>query len=162
MKGLFGPQSSWEPTGWEQLIYLVSMFEWYWFCEINLKVSLPFILLRSISILVLLASKLVHVLSLLLYAGCLTLLPLPIWRIAWRISGNMSVRSINRNSISLCFVLFCFVFWDRVSLCSPGCPGTHFVDQAGLELRNPPASASRVLGLKACATMPGSLFHSKC
>jgi hypothetical protein len=31
---------------------------------------------------------------------------------------------------------------DRVSLCSPGCPGTHFVDQAGLELRNPPASAS--------------------
>jgi hypothetical protein len=24
----------------------------------------------------------------------------------------------------------------------PGCPGTHFVDQAGLELRNPPASAS--------------------
>jgi hypothetical protein len=23
---------------------------------------------------------------------------------------------------------------DRVSLCSPGCPGTHFVDQTGLEL----------------------------
>ena len=23
---------------------------------------------------------------------------------------------------------------DRVSLCSPGCPGTHSVDQAGLEL----------------------------
>jgi hypothetical protein len=43
-------------------------------------------------------------------------------------------------------------FWDRVSLYSPGCPGTHFVDQAGLELRNPPASASRVLGLKVCAT----------
>jgi hypothetical protein len=41
---------------------------------------------------------------------------------------------------------------DRVSLCSPGCPGTHFVDQAGLKLRNPPASASQVLGLKACAT----------
>jgi hypothetical protein len=44
---------------------------------------------------------------------------------------------------------------DRVSLCSPGCPGTHSVDQAGLELRNSPASASLVLGLKACATMPG-------
>jgi hypothetical protein len=43
-------------------------------------------------------------------------------------------------------------FRDRVSLCSPGCPGTHFVDQVGLELRNSPASASRVLGLKACAT----------
>jgi hypothetical protein len=49
------------------------------------------------------------------------------------------------------------VFQDRVSLYSPGCPGTHFVDQAGLELRNPPASASQVLGLKACATMPGQL-----
>jgi hypothetical protein len=54
-----------------------------------------------------------------------------------------------------CFVLFCFVFRDRVSLYSPGCPGTHSVDQAGLELRNPPASASRVMGLKACATLPG-------
>jgi hypothetical protein len=46
------------------------------------------------------------------------------------------------------------VFRDRVSLRSPGCPGTHFVDQAGLELRNPPASASPVLRLKACATTP--------
>ena len=54
------------------------------------------------------------------------------------------------------FFLFFFVFFlffrDRVSLYSPGCPGPHFVDQAGLELRNPPASASQVLGLKACAT----------
>ncbi|GAB1292261.1 Ras GTPase-activating-like protein IQGAP1 [Apodemus speciosus] len=41
---------------------------------------------------------------------------------------------------------------NRVSLYCPGCPGTHSVDQAGLELRNPPASASQVLGLKACAT----------
>jgi hypothetical protein len=49
---------------------------------------------------------------------------------------------------------FLFCFGDRVSLCSPGYPGTHFVDQAGLELRNPPASASQVLGLKACATTP--------
>ena len=58
----------------------------------------------------------------------------------------------------LCFCFFCFcfffflVFRDRVSLCSPGCPGTHSVDQAGLELRDPPASASQVLGLKVCAT----------
>jgi hypothetical protein len=51
------------------------------------------------------------------------------------------------------FVLFCFfVFQDRVSLCIPGCPRTHSVDQAGLELRNLPASASQMLGLKACAT----------
>jgi hypothetical protein len=53
---------------------------------------------------------------------------------------------------------FFMVFRDRVSLCSPGCPGTHYVDQAGLELRNPPASASRVLGLKVCATMPGTVY----
>jgi hypothetical protein len=53
------------------------------------------------------------------------------------------------------FFVFCFLFFqDRVSLYSPGCPGTHFVDQAGLELKNPPASASRVLGLKVCATTP--------
>jgi hypothetical protein len=43
-------------------------------------------------------------------------------------------------------------FRDRVSLYSPGCPGTHSVDQAGLEPRNLPAPASQVLGLKACAT----------
>jgi hypothetical protein len=52
------------------------------------------------------------------------------------------------------FFIF-LVFRNRVSLYNPGCPGTHFVDQAGLELKNPPASASRVLGLKACATTPG-------
>jgi hypothetical protein len=40
------------------------------------------------------------------------------------------------------FFFFFLVFRGRVSLYSPGCPGTHFVDQAGLELRNPPASAS--------------------
>jgi hypothetical protein len=37
-------------------------------------------------------------------------------------------------------------------VCSPVCPGTHSVDQAGLELRNLPASASQVLGLKVCTT----------
>jgi hypothetical protein len=61
--------------------------------------------------------------------------------------------------VSLSRPLLPFFFFfprDRVSLCSPGCPGTHFVDQAGLQLRNLPASASRVLGLKAFATMPGS------
>jgi hypothetical protein len=44
-------------------------------------------------------------------------------------------------------------FQDRVSLCSPGCPGTHSVDQDGLKLRNPPASASQVLEVKLCTTM---------
>jgi hypothetical protein len=50
--------------------------------------------------------------------------------------------------------LFIYLFWfprQGFPVCL-GCPGTYSVDQAGLELRNPPASASRVLGLKACAT----------
>ena len=56
--------------------------------------------------------------------------------------------------IYLCiFILFIYYFFgDRVSLYSPGRPGTYPVDQAGLELRDPPASASQVLGLKACTT----------
>jgi hypothetical protein len=56
------------------------------------------------------------------------------------------------------FIYLFIGFQDRISLCSLGCPGTHFVDQAGLELRNLPAPASRVLGLKACGTTPGDLF----
>jgi hypothetical protein len=52
--------------------------------------------------------------------------------------------------VGFCFLFF--VFRDKVSLYSPGCPGTHFVDQGGLELRNLPASVSWVLGLKACTT----------
>jgi hypothetical protein len=58
--------------------------------------------------------------------------------------------------VLLLLLLFClFVcLFETVSLYSPGCPETHFVDQADLKLRNPPVSASQVLGLKACATTP--------
>ena len=61
----------------------------------------------------------------------------------------------------ICLFIYLFIWFlrDTVSLCSPGCPGIHFVDQAGFELRNPPASASQVLGLKVCTTTPGMLFH---
>jgi hypothetical protein len=54
----------------------------------------------------------------------------------------------------VCFLVFCcclfvcfvlLVFQDSVSLCSPGCPGTHSADQAGLEL---PASAPPSTGIK--------------
>jgi hypothetical protein len=37
--------------------------------------------------------------------------------------------------VCVCVCVCVCVFRDRVSLCSPGCPGTHFVDQAGLELK---------------------------
>jgi hypothetical protein len=60
------------------------------------------------------------------------------------------------------------IYFLIVCLCAPRhvqvgfpfrvCTGIHFVDQAGLELRNLPASASRVLGLKPCSTTPGTFF----
>jgi hypothetical protein len=61
-------------------------------------------------------------------------------------------------------VVFVFLFFqDRVSLYSPGCPGTHFVDQAGLELRNSPASASqRGAGIKGAPPHPARPHTSKC
>ncbi len=67
-----------------------------------------------------------------------------------------SMKFISSASYYILFVLFFFFFKQKtayeigvrlvgsemcirdrttgVSLCSPGCPGTHFVDQAGLEL----------------------------
>ena len=44
------------------------------------------------------------------------------------------------------------LFGEHAQGSSPGCPGILFVDQAGLELRDSPVSASQVLGLKVCAT----------
>jgi hypothetical protein len=53
---------------------------------------------------------------------------------------------------------FFFCFFETAFLCSLGCPGTPFVDQAGLKLRDLPASASQVLGLKACTTTAQQIF----
>jgi hypothetical protein len=58
----------------------------------------------------------------------------------------------NRCAFVVVVVVVVVFLQDRVSLCSFGCPGTHSADQAGLELRNPLASASQVLWLKACTT----------
>lgn len=44
---------------------------------------------------------------------------------------------------------FCFVsFFDRVSLCSSGCPGSCPVDCTGLKFRNSPPFVFQVLDLK--------------
>jgi hypothetical protein len=75
-------------------------------------------------------------------------------------TGEMIRSKVSTHHIpgTICFntyyrFFFIFIFRDRVSLC---------VDQAGLELRNPPASASQVLGLKVCATMPGCIASLIC
>jgi hypothetical protein len=52
-------------------------------------------------------------------------------------------------------IFFFFWFFETGFLCVALAVLEHSVDQAGLELRNLPASASRVLVLKACTTMPG-------
>jgi hypothetical protein len=53
-------------------------------------------------------------------------------------------------------LFICLEFWNQVSLCSPDCPGAQSVDQAGLKLRDLPASASQELGLKVCMHHPHS------
>jgi hypothetical protein len=75
-------------------------------------------------------------------------------RIARATQRNPVSKNQNKQINEYFFFVFVFVlvFRDRVSLCSPGYPGTHSVDQAGLKLKNLPASAFQVLGLKACAT----------
>jgi hypothetical protein len=61
------------------------------------------------------------------------------WRQDWcRGHGGVLLNALLHMTLRFvlfCFVLFCFVlfFPDRVSLCSPGCPATHSVDQAGLK-----------------------------
>jgi hypothetical protein len=57
----------------------------------------------------------------------------------------------NRTKSLLNFLFVCFLFFrDRVSLGSPGCPGTLSVDQAGPQLRDLSASTSWVLEPEAC------------
>jgi hypothetical protein len=60
--------------------------------------------------------------------------------------------------VCLCRGLFSFrVCFETVSLCSSGCIRICYLNQVELELRDLPFSASRVLALKACATMPSSV-----
>jgi hypothetical protein len=72
-----------------------------------------------------------------------------------RTEGTSGTVLVLHKPLLFCFVFCFFFFRDRVSLISSSYPGTHSVDQAGLELRNPPASVSQVLGLKECATTLG-------
>jgi hypothetical protein len=59
-----------------------------------------------------------------------------------------------------CFCFFFFWFFETGFLhVALAVLELTLVDQAGLELRNTSASASQVLGLKACAITLGSLPH---
>ena len=45
-----------------------------------------------------------------------------------------SSKNFKKYHCGVLFLVFVRFFQDRISLCSPGCPRTHFVDHAGLEL----------------------------
>jgi hypothetical protein len=131
--------------------------EWlvcFWYLEWVTLTLQPFAVLKQMDHM---PSKNIHIYNVHIYykvsLWLQCFMSLRIWGLGWMFS---SLNSLCASIYLFIYFLFCFVFRDRVSLYSPGCPGTHFVDQTGLELRNPPASASWVLGLKACATMQGS------
>lgn len=64
--------------------------------------------------------------------------------------GTVCLSGTNEyNNFYMCFPTFPSSFWDRVSLCKPGWPGNHFVEQAGFQ----------VLGLKVCTSMPALNGH---
>lgn len=48
-----------------------------------------------------------------------------------------------------------------ISLCNPSCPGTCSIDETGLDIRDPHASGSWVLGWKAFTTSCVLSFHSQ-
>ena len=74
----------------------------------------------------------------------------------------LTVRKQPSHAKHIFFFFFFFWFSETGFLCiALVVPRTHFVDQAGLQFRNLPASASRVLGLKVCAITPGSFFFLK-
>lgn len=59
--------------------------------------------------------------------------------------------------------LFCLFIWDKVSLCSSGCPGSRCIGQVGLQIPGLPASAFWVLELvyvSAHSTEGYFLIHS--
>ncbi|GAB1299239.1 G-protein coupled receptor-associated protein LMBRD2 [Apodemus speciosus] len=64
------------------------------------------------------------------------------------IMGSMKVLSFIADGFYIYYPMLVVILCIATYF-SPSCPGTHSVDQAGLKLRNPPASAYQVLGLQA-------------
>jgi len=63
--------------------------------------------------------------------------------------------SLSLSLIFCLFVLFCF--WEKVSLCNPGCPGTHSLDQAGLEFEIPLPLPTKCWGSRCVPPLPSFL-----
>jgi hypothetical protein len=88
-----------------------------------------------------------------------------------RLTRFENLAHINLSSLANNYTYFClfiwlvgWLVWFFQEILSLGSRGTHSVDLAGLELRDPPASGSRMLELKACATTTTTttthmLFH---
>lgn len=64
-------------------------------------------------------------------------------------SPLISQTKCKKFNLSMCGGYNSVCFQDRVSLCSSGCPETHYVEQASLKFRYILASTSQALELKA-------------
>ena len=71
---------------------------------------------------------------------------------------HISIVDSTAQCITVFVVVWLVGFQDKVSLHSPGYPGTHFVDQAGF--RDLPASVSEVQKSKVCATTVNFLLFN--
>ena len=82
----------------------------------------------------------------------------------WAPPFNISwyLQCLPNSDLRCLFSFLFFIFRDRVSLYTPGCPGTHSVDQAGFELRNLPASTSQSAGITGvCHHRPARCLFSE-
>lgn len=75
---------------------------------------------------------------------------------------HSSVSSLRCGTVFIGTFILCFkalhrydffcCFRDKISVCSAGCPRTHYANQAAFKIRDLPASVSWVLRLYVCAT----------
>jgi hypothetical protein len=74
------------------------------------------------------------------------------------VSLSLPLSPLSSLSLSLSLSLSSILFFTKTGfLCSPGSPETHSIERPGpLTQRDLPASASQVLGLKECATIPNN------
>lgn len=80
-----------------------------------------------------------------------------------RSSAPLPVNNLagHKVSLSLLFLLLLLLILRQGLSVYLGCPRDYYVEQAGFDLmRASPASASQMLRLKSCITMPGQLLEN--